>query len=389
MSRELRVVSVVEGTSVTGPIKPLLDFAVRVRSPQSGQTRVVQSLLTTVRSAAVSYRNAFIDAAEAAAVPLELIQERHAFDFSTVTALAEVLQREQPDIVESHGFKPHAMVLLARRRIPVGSKRFAWMAFHHGYTTESIKVRLYNQLDRVTLPRADRVVTVCNGFARLLHSRGVPEERIAVLRNALSPSPPVSAEITRALRETLGISESEFVVLAVGRLSSEKGHAELIAGFALMLERTHRQDIRLVIVGDGVEAARLQARARPLGDKVLFAGYQADAWPWFLMSDLFALPSRSEGSPMVLLEAMQARLPILATSVGGVSETVQDDVSASLVAARNSHALAAGLCRLVDDSELRARLAEAAFAERQRYSTADYCAALLSIYEDVALQACV
>jgi len=109
--RPLRVVSVIEGRSVTGPIKVLLAFAGRARS------WVSHSLVTTVRSNAALVENPFIEAARCAQVPLVTLRERHAFDWSVVSDLTHALEREQPDIVESHGFKSHALVWLARRRI--------------------------------------------------------------------------------------------------------------------------------------------------------------------------------------------------------------------------------------------------------------------------------
>jgi glycosyltransferase involved in cell wall biosynthesis len=182
----------------------------------------------------------------------------------------------------------------------------------------------------------------------------------------------------------LGILPSELVILAVGRLSAEKGHADLLAAFALAAARPRRARIRLVVVGDGVEHARLSGLARPLGDRVLFAGHQADTRPWFWIADLFVLPSHSEGSPMALLEAMQSRLAIAATAVGGVPELIENEVSALLVAGHDPPALAAALDRLLEDPALRSRLAEAAFERVRRHPPSQRCAALLRLYREAA-----
>ena len=163
--------------------------------------------------------------------PCAALSERHAFDWSVVADLAYALEREQPDLVESHGFKTHALVWLARRRIRSAAARCPWLAFHHGYTTESLRVRLYNELDRFTLPRADRVITCCRDFERHLRARGVSAERLNVLRNASDPSLPPSQATLAQLRAELGIAATDVILLAVGRLSSEKGHAELIQAF--------------------------------------------------------------------------------------------------------------------------------------------------------------
>jgi glycosyltransferase involved in cell wall biosynthesis len=386
LERPLRIISVIEGRSVTGPIKPLLAFARRARLGFAGHAVVRQLLVTTVRSGG-AVENAFIAAARSQAVPMAVLSERHAFDRSIVEGLVRVLERERPDMIESHGFKAHVMVCLARRRIGSAAVNCPWVAFHHGYTTESLKVRLYNQFDRFTLRHADRVITFCQQFARSLATRGVRPERLSILRNALDPSPPPTAESLDMLRAELGIAPSEVVLLAVGRLSSEKGHAELIDAFAQLLRRSGRQDLRLMIVGDGIDADRLKARAKPLGSRVIFAGQRPSAWPFFALADIFVLPSRSEGSPLVLLEAMQARLPIVATSVGAVPDTVQNGISALLVPPRDPAALAAAVTRLLADTPLAARLAERALHAVQGFTADDYAAALLSIYQDVVRHA--
>lgn len=379
-----RVLSLIEGTSVTGPIKPLLDFAVRARVALSGHGPIAQSLATTRRAGGNSRGNAFIDAAQTLGVPIDVIEERHAFDPAVVRDLATLIDARQPDIVESHGFKSHAMVMLARRRRPAPAKPFAWLAFHHGYTTESTRVRVYNQVDRLTLPRADRVITVCESFARLLHQRGVHPEKTTVLRNALAPTAPAAAATIVAARLQVGLAAAEQVLLCVGRLSSEKGHASLIAAFEIVLRRTARRDLRLVLLGDGIERKRLVAQAQALGDRVVFAGHQPDARPWLGMARVFALPSLSEGSPMALLEAMQARVPIVATTAGGIPETVRHEDSALLVPPGDVPALASSLIRMVDDTALAARLAAAAHQRVQRYTPDDYGVALRALYQELA-----
>ena len=381
LERPLRIISVIEGRSVTGPIKPLLAFAARARAGVPGRAVVLLSLVTTARAATAE--NSFIAAARSAAVPIVALRERRAFDRSVVDALARVLEQERPDMVESHGFKSHVMVWLARRRLRAMGASFPWVAFHHGYTTESLRVRFYNQFDRRTLRHADRVITFCQKFARDLSSRGVRPERVSLLRNALEPSPPPTAESLAALRAELGIKPSELILLAVGRLSSEKGHAELIVAFKQLSRTSRHEDLRLVIVGEGIEAQRLKALAKPLGRRVIFPGQRPSAWPYFGLAHIFVLPSRSEGSPLVLLEAMQARLPIVATNVGAVPETVQNGISALLVPPRDPPALTAALTRLLSDVPLRARLGEQAFQAVQRFTVDDYATALLSIYQEV------
>lgn len=384
MEAPLRVMTLIEGASITGPLRALLDCS-RFESTGTDTVRVLRTVVTTSRRNAPPRRE-FLDAVAAADLPVEMLDERHAFDLEPVSRLSELMRRAAPDIVESHSYKLHALAWLARQRLG-NDPRPAWIAFHHGYTRETWRVRCYNQFDRLTLRFADHVVTVCNSFADTLRGRGVGAARISVLHNALAEQPKVTANESRNLRAALGISASDLVVLSVGRLSSEKGHADLVTAFASVLVRTRREDVRLVIVGDGIELRRLRALAQPLGSRVIFAGQQPDIRLWFGIADIFALPSHSEGSPLALLEAMQAGLPIVATSVGGIPEMIDDRESALLVPARDRPALAAALAALFNDATRRAVLGEAAFLRCRRYSPAARGSALLELYRMTAKRA--
>jgi len=157
-----RVVAVIEAVTVTGPAKNLLRFAARARSSTAAEI----SILTFNRS---QQSNPFLDAARSAGLEADVIDERFRFDPGVMGQLTALLQRRSPDIVQTHGVKAHFLV-----RAGGLARRYPWIAFHHGYTAEDLKMRLYNQLDRWSLPGADRVVTVCTPFAEALARRGVP-----------------------------------------------------------------------------------------------------------------------------------------------------------------------------------------------------------------------
>jgi glycosyltransferase involved in cell wall biosynthesis len=233
-------------------------------------------------------------------------------------------------------------------------------------------MRLYTQLDRWSLPAARRVVTVCRPFAKMLaETRGVSSDRILVLPNSMEPAPPPDPEKIQELSRSLGLPDGIRVILSIGRLSSEKAQIDLLQAFALM----KTPDLRLVLVGNGIDRGSLENAAATLGiaGQVIFAGQHRNVWPFYNLADIFVLPSLSEGSPNVLLEAMMAQTPIVATAVGGVPETVEHESSALLVPAREPEKLAEAMRRLLDSPELRARLAANAFARvKEDFSTRSY-----------------
>jgi len=263
------------------------------------------------------------------------------------------------------------------------------VALHHGYTDTDRKMRLYNRLDRWSLSHADRVVTVCRAFAQeLADSTGVSIDQISVQHNSIRRQPPVSAADAEALRKRLGIGGDDRVVLSVGRLSREKAHIDLLEGFKRLREMKPAISCILIIVGDGPERSKLEAAAATLNCKahVIFAGQVSDVQPLYAIADVFALPSHTEGSPNVLLEAMAANLPIVATAVGGVPEMVENNESALLVRPNDPPAIAASIARLLADKDLAQQLATtASVLVDTQHNPEDYARSLVEIFREVKL----
>ena len=244
-------------------------------------------------------------------------------------------------------------------------------------------MRCYNQLDRWSLRKADRVVTVCGAFARDLASIGVPENRIIVRHNSVKPFVPADPAKIDELRA--GIPANTAILLVIGRLSREKGHAEFLDALALLRAKT-TIPFHAILVGEGPEQQRIEAARNRLGleNIVTMVGLQHDVRPYYGVATVVVMPSHSEGSPNVLLESMAAGVPVVATSVGGVPEIAKDVETALLVESRNPAALASAVERMIGDPSLRQRLAANAkrLAEEQ-YSPDAHRRALVRIYCDV------
>lgn len=153
-------------------------------------------------------------------------------------------------------------------------------------------------------------------------------------------------------------------LLFVGRLAAVKGVLVLLDAFAKVLEK--HPDAHLTLVGDGGERAKIEARARTLGlvEAVRFAGYlsQDEVADELALADLFVF-SFAEGVPVVLMEAMAARVPVVATRIAGISELVEDGVSGRLASPGDTPALAETISNLLDDPKLRVRMGDAGRAK--------------------------
>lgn len=208
------------------------------------------------------------------------------------------------------------------------------------------------KLDRRMWDAARLVIVNAQAVADAMAcERGIPLRKTVVIPNGLPDAAPPSRVRTQDV-VTIG---------TLGRLMPSKGVRHLVD--ALRVERERGRAVRLVIVGEGPDSENLkdQVSQLDLDELVEFRGFvstgQIDG---FLEAiDVFALASESEGLPYVLIEAMRACLPVVATAVGGVPEIVEDGVTGLLVEPRSPQQLAAAFERLVEDSELRDRLARA------------------------------
>jgi len=349
----IRILTLLEATTVSGSAKPVLAFA---RQAQRAPSELPRADLTVAlfHRQGQPEENSFTAAARQAGLPLEFIRERGRFDVAVLRQLKEMVERLRPDVLWTNAVKSHFLARAAGLH-----RKARWLAFHHGYTATDLKMRLYNQLDRWSLRAADRVVTVCRPFAQELERRGIPSARIRIQHMPVSPLAP-SSDQALELRRRLGIAAGERVVLTVGRLSLEKGHADALRVFRLLRDRMPAQPLRLLIVGDGPERRRLGALADRLGlaQSVIFAGHQDQIAAFYAAANVFLLTSHSEGSPNALLEAMSAGLPVVATRVGGVPELAENGEEALLEDRGDHEALADAVLRVFTEPDLRSRLIE-------------------------------
>ncbi len=208
----------------------------------------------------------------------------------------------------------------------------------------------------------DRLTAVSEGLRRTYSRIGVPPERFATVANGVAP---LRDRMDRdAARAALGLDARQPVVLTVGRLTHIKGQCHLVDAVPGVLARF--PDLAVVLLGDGPLREVLEKRAAGLGvgGAVRFPGHRTDARQLLAAADVFVLPSRHEGMPLVALEAMEAGLPVVATRVIGSEEVVEDGVTGALVPPADPAALEAALAGLLADPDLRRRQGDAG---RRRY----------------------
>jgi glycosyltransferase involved in cell wall biosynthesis len=182
------------------------------------------------------------------------------------------------------------------------------------------------------------------------HSKIHPDKIVTIYNGVRSIDNRINAD-PAAIRKTLNLSPSDRVVMVIGRLRREKGHAYLID--AIDDVRKKIPDIELIIVGEGEEEKRLKDKAKKLSltDTVHFTGVREDVPALLALAELVVLPSLWEGMPNCLLEAMNAGKPIVATRVGGIPEVVIDGDTGILVPPRDSKALKEAIIKILSRRE--------------------------------------
>jgi glycosyltransferase involved in cell wall biosynthesis len=283
-------------------------------------------------------------------------------DLRALAQLARIARRDRPALVHTHAAKGGTLgrvaVMLAFPR-----KRPAVVHTFHGHSLtgyfSSRTARIYTRIERFLARRTDVLVAVSEEVRDDLVGLGVaPREQFEVVRLGLDLSAFAGdgdREARRAaLRAQWGVGPEEQVVTLVARLVPIKRVDRFLAMSALLRDRP---STRFVIVGDGELRAQLQASesARALGDRVVWAGFRRDVPDVCFASDVVVLTSDNEGTPVSLIEAQAAAVPVVSTSAGGVRSVVLDGSSGLL--ADEPEALAAAVGSLLDDPARAAAMA--------------------------------
>jgi len=302
-------------------------------------------------------------------------------DLTAALRLVTEIRAFRPDVVHLHSTKAGLVGRAVAHLLGIGV-----LYTPHG-TSWQYTGRVIGRL-QLTLERAFRRVTnvllcVCPEEAdAFVHEVGFQPARVRIVRNGVRVPDPDRLRVLREdTRSRLGIAPDGVWAVFVGRLTHEKGLDVLLRGLAA-------RDVidGLVVVGAGPERARLEAAAADAKAPVRFVGYHEDVSPFLAAADVFVQPSRSEGLPFSLLEAMAHGLPVVCSSVGGMRSAVGE--CGRPVPADDAGAFTESLAQIAGDEALRRALGAAARARAVRdFSVGAMHAALARAYEDACPRA--
>jgi glycosyltransferase involved in cell wall biosynthesis len=286
-------------------------------------------------------------------------------DLSAIRRLGRLIEEIRPDIVHTHTAKAGAVGRIAALTARQPRRPIVVHTFHghvlRGYFRRPVTA-FFTSLERRLARASDALIAVSPQVRDELVELGVaPASRIVVIRLGLDLESRLKTDpgARSRIRAELGVDDGSFLIGWLGRMTEIKRIDDLLRAFAAV--RRDGVDATLALVGDGPLAPGLRDQAARLGvlDRCRFVGFRADVGQFYAAFDAVALSSANEGTPVTLIEAQAAGLPVVATAVGGTPDVVADGETGFLVPAGDSSMFAARLGELAGSTELSRRLGDA------------------------------
>lgn len=315
----------------------------------------------------------------AAGVPVTLLAKRHKVDPLALFRLARFIKDRRFDVVQTWLFAGNVYGRLAARRARVPIVITTEMA------VDLWKSRTHLNIDRRLARWTDVLVGNSQAVVDFYRERaGVPAAKLRMIHSGIGDEV-IPTDAGADVRAELGIPPSSRLIVYIGRLAEQKGLDVLLR--ALDLLQHVRPDYLTLIVGDGPIRPKIEglARAFELGPKVRVLGHRNDATRLLAAADVLVLPSRYEGLPNVVLEAMRFEKPVVATRAPGTTEVVADGETGVLVPINDAAALAQALRALLDDPERCRRLGAAGLRRvREHFRVETMIERFSALYEELA-----
>lgn len=329
------------------------------------------------------YDSAFAASLRERGVKVFVIDDYHRFDPRVAFRLGRIIRDEQPDILHTHGVKANFIGRLIGKYMGRKVLTTVHSLLEHDYNQWLMKQVTY-WMERLTRGLTDRFICVSGEIKQDLVSSGVSPDRAVVIPNGIDMHRYANPEQITMFREDLGIPADSFVVGAAARLRPVKGIHLLIEAAGHL--RSRLENLHVVVIGDGPQRPELELLVEKLGLKgrVHFLGYQTEVERYLPGLDCFANVSLSEGLPLAVLEAMAARVPVLASAVGAVPEIVENGREGILVEKGSVPAISEGIVKLAGDAEWRKSLADSAYQKViDTYTTEVMSRNYLNTYRDL------
>jgi len=306
---------------------------------------------------------------EAAGIRIFYLDKKLGLDLSMVSKLAKIMKQVRPDVVHSHLNVIKYTVAAAKL---CGIRRCVHTV--HNVAQEEAEGRLEKIISTVYFRLGWSVPVALSPEIRntIVSFYGLKETEVPMIYNGV--------DLSKCRPKTDYSLSKPAVLLHVGRFNEQKNHKGLLDAFAQVLQS--HPDCCLKLIGDGelLEETKNYADSLGIREKVAFLGSQTDIYAFLQEADLFLLPSRFEGMPMTIIEAMGTGLPVVASAVGGVPDMMTNRESGMLVACQPD-AVSDAVCLLLESEALRKKIGSAAKERSEQFSAQYMAHAYSEVYQ--------
>ena len=296
------------------------------------------------------------------------LDKKLGLDVSMVPKLMKILRQEKPDVVHTHLDVIKYAVAAAKL---CGIRRCVHTV--HNVAQEEAEGRIQKIINTIYFKLGWSVPVALSPEVKrtIVDFYGLKEHRVPMIYNGV--------DLTRCRPKTDYRLSEPAGLLHIGRFNHQKNHKGLLDAFVKILQQ--RPDCCLNLLGDGELQQETEAYAKELGigEKVIFHGSQSNVHPYLHQADLFLLPSRFEGMPMTIIEAMGTGLPVVASKVGGVPDMLSHRESGMLTACE-AEEVAEAVLELLASEALRTKLGRKALADSTRFSAEHMAKCYFELY---------
>lgn len=265
-------------------------------------------------------------------------------DLKALNQVCASVRQHEIDLLHCHEMKGRLYGLFVSKRLYLPT-----LTTHHNWIRNKLSTTVFEALDAFYIRFFNKIIPVSAGVKKMLNKIAIPDKQMTVILNGIDlPEFRGDKYAARALRQSLKIDIEAPIVGIVGRLSIEKGHSFFLEAAQKVLQKNPYT--RFIVVGDGELRNELQNQTRALmiENAVHFTGFQKNIADFYALMDICVMPSLLEGTPMALLEAMAAGVPMIASETGGIPRIITNGYNGVLVKPADSQALANAILQLME-----------------------------------------
>lgn len=282
------------------------------------------------------------------------LHKRPGVDVGLLWRLQKLLRAQQIDILHTHVFTANLWGRLAGilARVPV--------LITHEHSTFTIADQTRRGIEQQLARTTTQIISVSEQLRRcLIETGGLPADKVITIHNGLRLPVAVNQATQMELQRELDLERFSPLIGSIGRQEVRKNYPLLLEAMPKILE--HYPQAGLLLVGEGPETSHLKqlAQAKGLAENVIFAGHRQEIYELLSFMSVFCLPSQTEGISMAILEALAAKVPVVATRVGGNPEIILDDRYGLLVPPNDKSAFTGALLQTLQDRETAGARAQA------------------------------